>query len=326
MRLFRSPVQRTFASIGLASLTSLLALISLAAHADALPSAPIDPQHPGSKIYSYGVTEKDFTCSGREVNVFLPTGGGTRAFPVVVYGHGQALGVENYRATLEHLAKKGVIAIFPTYDSGFFDQDWTRMGRDYSNLAGCAIGQLGAQVSTGNIVFSGHSKGAYVASIAAGLAEKESLPTRARSVVLFEAAGSDAATLSSYDSATALTVVFSDADTTVQRDFSETIYAQAASHRKQFIYFKSYPSLKADHMWPLTKGTLFGGGPESAFHYYGEWKWLVAAAQDLTSGASVSNPYIYGALAGDKGVSGLADDVRRSFQLDRFSDFDTESP
>ena len=276
------------------------------------PSAPTDPQHPGSKVYTYGSTEKELTCSGREVHVFVPTKvAPQQTFPVVVYGHGQALGLDNYRGTLEHLAKKGVIAIFPAYDNGFFDQDWTRMGRDYSNLASCAIKSLKGLAAKDAVVFSGHSKGAYVASVAAGLAEKESLETRAHAVVLFEAAGSDSDMLQAYNPAANLTVVFSDRDSTVARDISETIFKQAASRMKQFILFKSYPSLEADHFWPLTQGSIFGGGSESAFHYYGEWKWLVAAANDLVHGGASTDSYIYGPTAGDKGAGSLTDDIKR---------------
>lgn len=57
---------------------------------------------------------------------------------------------------------------------------------------------------------------------------------------------------------------------------------------------------------------IFGGGDETALHYFGEWKWLVAAAQDLNDGGTFTKPYLYGDLAGDKGVNGLTDDVMRA--------------
>ena len=291
-----------------------VALAVLTLKAQAAPTAPTAPDHPGSKVYPYGFDRHDIKCMGRAVTVYLPKSTNPiEKFPAVVYGHGQALDVSSYAATLEHLAKKGVAAIFPTYDNGFFDQDWTRMGRDYVNVAGCAIDKFNTQVEKTQTVFAGHSKGAYVASIAAGLAAKENMVLRPGAVVLFAAAGFDSASIGGIEPATALTVVFSDKDTVVDRNLSESIYNGARSKYKQFIFVKSYPSLNADHFWPLTKPSTFGGGNESALHYYGAWKWLVAAALDLKAGGAATNPYLYGAEAGDKGVPGTTDDVRRNW-------------
>ena len=276
--------------------------------------APTDPAHPGSKSYSYSVARRDFTCSGRSMSVFLPTGGTkTEKFPAVVYGHGQALGVENYLATFEHLAQKGVAVIYPTYDTGFFDQDWPRMGRDYATLTACALDRT-SEISRDQLVFSGHSKGAYVASIAAGLAVKENIAAQPRSTILFAAAGFDSASARHIGPATSLTVVFSDQDTIVERQLSESIFREAPAFKKQFIFVKSYPSgAKADHFWPLTKGSFFGGGNESPLHYHGSWKWLVAGALDLKDGGSFKNPYLYGDRASDKGLSDLNDDIKRNW-------------
>lgn len=304
-------------------LVSVFTLTS--AHAvSPLPTAPVDAAHPGSQIYTYGVVEHQIQCHGRNVAVFLPHSSqaypaqGQAPFPVVVYGHGQSMSLEVYQATFEHLAKKGVAVIFPTYDNGFFDQDWTRMGRDYVQLTACALETYQTELAADKVVFSGHSKGAYVASVAAGIAVQESLTPHARSVVLFEAAGFDSSAIAAIEPTTALTVVFSDRDKTVERNLSNSIYAGAKSTCKQFIYLKSYGEptsapLLADHFWPLTKPSLFGGGKVGPFHYFGEWKWLVAAAQDLNEGAGCTNPYLYGDLASDKGVEGLRDDITRNF-------------
>lgn len=280
----------------------------------ALPAAPTNPDHPGSKIYTLGFTQKDLTCLGRVVRTFVPnakTAG--ESYPVVVYGKGQALDIEHYRETFEHLAKKGVIAIFPKYDTGFFDQNWTRMGRDYVNMTACALQQLGVIADADKVVFAGHSKGAYVASVAAGLSVKESLPIRPRALMTFAAAGSDQATLPFIERTTAVTVVFSDSDSIVSRDISNTIYSTVNSDRKQFILLKSYPQLKADHFWPLTKASSFGGGPEGPFQYYSHWKWLVAAAEDLKAGGRATHPFVYGPETTDKGVDGLEDEIQRNW-------------
>lgn len=273
--------------------------------------APTDPAHPGSKIYLATVSETRLKCNGRSVDVFTPAELNVTV-PAVVFGHGQALDLKHYRKTFEHLAKKGVAVIFPTYDTGFFDQDWQRMGRDYVSLTDCALKQT-PQIDRQKLVFSGHSKGAYVASIAAGLSTEMNVNIEPQSAVLFEAAGADSVSLAKINPNLSLTVVFSEADTTVKRNLSEQIYAGAKSDVKQFIFLKNYADRKADHMWPLTESTLFGGGAEGPFHYYGSWKWLVAAGEDLGAAKRNTNPYLYGEEAGDKG-DGTKDEIRRSFR------------
>ncbi len=284
------------------------------------PGAPSDVNHPGSKVYAYKFQTKKLLCSSREVWVFLPVSGNlNQSYPVVVYGHGQALSLKHYNATLEHLAQKGIAAIFPTYDTGFFDQDWQRMGMDYISLTECAILQSGGAINSEQIVFSGHSKGAYVAAIAAGNAYKKKLSIRPQAVVLFAPAGNDESSLVALDPAVEMTVVYSDSDTIVSKKISETIYVQAPSKIKQFIVIKSYPpntgrATKADHFWPLTQASLVGGGSEGPLHYYGSWKWLVAAGLDLADhrGNGIQ-PFLYGNSASDKGVANLKDEINRSW-------------
>lgn len=283
-----------------------LLFLSFSAQAASL-QAPTDPIHPGSKNYSYTFTEKSFSCGGRAVQVLIPN---APKVSVISYGHGQALEMKHYRKTFEHLAKKGVGVIFPAYDTGFFDQDWQRMGRDFVNLTNCAVSQVPGFDST-RIIYSGHSKGAYVASIAAGLVgEMKGLSPKA--AVLFAPAGTDAVSLGKISPEMVMTVIFSDGDTVVSRAFSDDIYRKAGSTFRQFILVKSYPDAKADHMWPLTSSTLFGGGDEGPLHYYGSWKWLTAAAQDLADGAKRENPYVYGPLTADKG-NGTLDEVQRNW-------------
>lgn len=294
-----------------------LALLLVTKSWAALPlEAPTDPNHPGSKVYFASVVVKQLKCNGRTVDVFTPAEMNV-SVPAVVFGHGQALDLKHYRKTFEHLAKKGVAVIFPAYDTGFFDQDWQRMGRDFVTLAECAIAQT-PQIDRQKIIFSGHSKGAYVASIATGLAP-ELGKVQPQAAVILEPAGAEATSLSKINPSVSLTVVFSEADTIVGREFSEKIYADAKSEIRQFIFLKNYSDRKADHMWPLTESTLFGGGAEGPFHYYGSWKWLVAAADDLGAAKRNTNPYLYGDEAADKG-DGTKDEIRRSFSLDPLAD------
>jgi dienelactone hydrolase len=276
--------------------------------------APMDPLHPGSKLYDYGVAQSKVTCLQRKVDIFQPVSSGAEKFPVVVFGHGQALDVEHYRMTFEHLAKKGVVVLFPTYDTGFFDQDWTRMGNDYVKQVDCALKTFSTADSTA-IIFSGHSKGAYVASVAAGIWDAASTNYQLGANVFFAPAGSDTQLLKKYATHTATTVVYSDSDSIVDKSISENIFLQANSHLKQLITLKSYhsPAIKADHFWILTKSSFAGGKDgDNALHHYGAWKWLVAAAWDLRDGGKHLQQYLYGDLATDKGVNGLKDDLLRN--------------
>ena len=81
-----------------------------------LPAASSDPEHPGSKIYQFESKEELIKCNKRDINIFTPmTKKESHTFkniPMIIYGHGQALKIEHYRSTLEHLAKKGIVAIF----------------------------------------------------------------------------------------------------------------------------------------------------------------------------------------------------------------------
>lgn len=302
--------------------TALLSGLLSAAPAKAvpLPGPPADARHPGHPGALFALTEHAFECQGRKVWAFLPEGV-RGAVPVVSYGHGQALDLEAYRKTLEHLAKKGIAAVFPMYDTGFFDQDWPRMGRDFLTLTRCAIARFEGRMDDRRVIFSGHSKGAYVASIAAGLAGGTAggVPggVAPRALVLFGTAGSDSTTLSRIPRGTATTVVVADSDRIVDRAHSERVFRESGSAWRQLIELRSYegttPRLAADHFWPLTRRTTFGGGPEGPLHFHGSWKWLVAAAWDLSDGAAFDQPFLYGAAAADKGAPGLVDGIRREF-------------
>lgn len=289
-------------------------LVSFSVMAQEVPGPPTAPEHPGSKIYDHAVERKEVRCEGRDVVVNYPRPLASQALPLVIYGHGQALGYEHYEQTLVHLAGKGVITIHPQYDKGFFDQDWVRMGRDFVTLAQCAVEKVGLVVAEDEVVFSGHSKGAYVAGVAAGQAFIQNLSLKPASVVLFQPAGFEAASWKALPRETKVTVVHADQDTIVDLAITQALYDQAPVERKQKIILKSYGTeLAAKHFWPLTKKSVFGGSSENAFHYYGSWKWLTAAVWDLRDGNRATNLYLYGEQAMDKGVDGIEDEIERSW-------------
>lgn len=295
-------------------IASIIFSKTVLANVPSIPTAPIDIEHPGSKNYSYEFEKITIKCDSRTVIGFLPKT--TASVPAVIFGHGQALNESHYLATFEHLAKKGIAVIYPAYDKGFFDQDWLRMGEDFVQQTECFL-KKHSTINAKQLIFSGHSKGAYVATTAAGLAFTKNKTILPSSVVVFAPAGVLESTVQKIAPSVELTVIFSDKDTIVSRDISVSTFAKAGSKIKQLIDLKSYTTketqtaLNADHFWPLTKASFAGGGSESAFHYYGSWKWLVGAAWDLQDGGNGTNPFLYGSETIDKGVPGFFDTIER---------------
>lgn len=278
------------------------------------PASPTDVNHPGNVDYSHQVIRKSVRCLGRDTPVFLSTRKAKQ--PLVAFGHGQALDVGHYEKTHQHLAGKGVASLHPPYDTGFFDRNWKRMGEDYAAIVACVANAFPNEIDSTRIVYSGHSKGAYVAQIAAGFATRVAPSAVPRAVVLFNPAGADQPSLKTIPLDTAMTVVFSDQDTVVEKRFSEEIRKSAGSKMRQMFTLRSYqttPALKADHFWSLTKPSTFGGGNESSFHYYGSWKWLTAAALDLEQTVPFTHGHLYGTLAPNKGLPGVDDGMDRNF-------------
>ncbi len=280
----------------------------------AQPLPPTEISHPGSLHYNYSVKEQTISCLGRSVTVFLPQAPNRKdPYPVVVYGHGQSIGLEHYRETFIHLARKGVASIFPLYDTNTWDVEWTRMGIDYIQLTKCTLEFFEDQLDREKVIFSGHSKGAFVASVAAGVNESQGLSVTPKVVILFEAGGYLKRHIKNMSKETALHVIFAENDHVAPKKFSQQIYELSPSDRKQFILLKNYDNLETSHFWPLTRKFLTFGGPVNAFHHYSSWKWLVAAAWDLESDMPFTNSYLYGAEVSDKGVDTIRDSVMRNW-------------
>ena len=273
----------------------------------ALPTQPTDQNHPGSAVYAFQVVKETKRVNGRQVDVFLPQG--AKNAPVVVFGHGQAISVEGYELTFQHLARKGVAVIHPMYDKGFFDQDWRRMAQDYATLTQETIKLYGDKMDANQVFFSGHSKGAYIALMAGTVANP-----KPRAMVLFAPAGYDAEYLTKLQPEMPVTLVWGEADSVITRSSIEDIYQRLPSQRKQFIVAKSYSSLSADHYFPMSKSFFFGGRDGiSPFHFHGTWKWLLGATWDAAKGANVTEPFLYGSEAATTGVDGLSHLITRSW-------------
>lgn len=300
--------------------TLLVCGIATAAHtvnAESLPSQPTEPAHPGSAYYPYSLFHETVELSGREVEFFAPAEvkQQNKRVPLIVFGHGQALSADNYRLLMEHLARKGVAVVHPKYDTGFFDRNWQRMGQDYVNLAAAVIRRYASYVNSSQVIFSGHSKGGYVALVAAGL-KAQQMTVKPAAVLVFEPAGYEAQNLGRIDPLVPVTVTYSDKDSIIDESLVKDIYRLLPSKNKQYIRIVSYsgttPELAADHFFPLTKSSLFGGPDGSTpLHYYGVWKWLLGAAWEIQK--SAGSNYLYGEDAADTGVPRLRHTILRSW-------------
>lgn len=280
---------------------------NLMAGLEGLPARPTDPNHPGSADYRYAATTRTtLQIQGRSVDVVRPTEA-EPGLPVIVFGHGQAMGLDPYVKLFDHVVRKGAVVIFPQFDTGFFDRDFRRMARDFSVLAAEAIRQLGPAVDPSAVVFSGHSKGAYVALNALGLPEALRALTP-KQATLISVAGSDATLLRQVPRGIPVTLMIGDRDTITPLKLTEEAFAGLSAQPKQRIIVKSYdstsPTIEADHFHLITGTFLNQRKSEGPLHWYGFWKWLAASVEDVRSGSRAQNPYLWGDAALETGLAG----------------------
>ncbi|MFN8847164.1 MAG: hypothetical protein ACK5V3_15955 [Bdellovibrionales bacterium] len=237
----------------------------------------------------------------RKMDLFLPRNS-LGPIPLVVYGHGQAMGVEAYDLTFEFLAKQGVAVLHPEYDKNFFDRNWNRMAQDFNRLTAETLKRY-PQLNSEMIIYAGHSKGAYVALVAAGhRSHFELLKTPAKALLLFSPAGYDAELIKNLDRRLAVSLFYPEEDQIIKRELQDQIYSGLQTDFKQFILVKSYPNRKAEHFFPVNKKYIFGGSDGvSDFHRFGSWKWLKAAATDIINGNRLIESELYGDKALDSG-------------------------
>ena len=137
--------------------TIMLLFLTACSLSFATPPAPLDASHPGSLSYdlNFEIIEENFM--GRKSFLFLPEQKRNELSAVIVFGHGQAIGLKGYDATLEHLAKKGIAAIFVKYDKGFFDRKWRRMADDFNAITQNFLEKYSHRLDPKRLIYSGHS-------------------------------------------------------------------------------------------------------------------------------------------------------------------------
>ena len=188
------------------------------------------------------------------------------------------------------------------------------MGDDFNKAVQEALVKYSSYLDAKKIIYAGHSKGGYVALTAAGSPSLAQLNFRVGSIIVFAPAGYDSEYIKNLDPQIPLTLIWSDADTIVKKDILTEIYNKAPSKNKQLITAVSYPELKADHFFPLSKSYVFGGkNGISPLHYFGSWKWMIGAVRDLNNPQTLTDSYLYGTDALDTGINSLKHSALRSW-------------
>lgn len=296
-------------------LISFIGFVALASKT-AWPPQPTEASDPGSAVYPFTIARESIKIDGRSIAIFYPAEAKnvSKLVPCIIYGHGMMIELTGYELTFTHIARKGVAVAFIQYDSWVMDTDWHRMARDWNSLTGKLLQHYSTLIDPRQVVYSGHSKGAYIASLASGMT-----PAYMSSLVLFAPAGCDAAVLKQVPVAIPFTVVWSESDMIVPKQTVLDLYNALPVSKKQLIIVKNYPvdvepKLKADHFFPLTKHVPVGGvDGQTPYHYFGCWKWLLGAAWDLVDSSNDTNTYIYGKAAPSTGIPSFEHELMRSW-------------
>jgi len=294
------------------SIIFCLLLVFQASASENFPK-PQDDAHPGSEMTLLDFERVEERFQGRTSVVYLPKRTDGKKAPLIVFGHGQALGEDAYDATLKHLSQKGVATLFVKYDTGFFDQNWRRMASDFNQITLDFLEKYHDRVDRRMIIYSGHSKGGYVGLMAAGAPNNPGV----RKALLFAPAGFDREYLQALDPKMVVTLVWGAEDNIIKKTDQDQIYNLLPVEKKQFLTVQSYPDRSADHYFIQNKKAVFGGGQDgvSPFHYHGVWKWLVGAAWDLEEGGLAVSEYIYGEKALETGSQSFVHQVERSWSV-----------
>ncbi len=289
----------------------LFSLIFFSLNTMAQVSLPTEADHPGNSQLTVPYQRVVIKTLNRDSYLYIPQRSDGVKAPLVVFGHGQALDESAYDKTLQHIASKGAAALFVQYDNGFFDQNWARMASDFNEITRAAAQDWPDQIDKEKIIYTGHSKGGYVALMAAGAANKPLVS----SLVLVAPADYNKEYLKKIDPQTAVTLIIGENDQVIKISAVEEIYKQLSVKNKQFITVRSYSNLSADHYFPLNKRFAFGGqNGTTAFHHHGLWKWFVAAAWDAEDGGLLTQPYLYGDQASSSGDPNVVHNVVRNFK------------
>lgn len=129
-------------------------------------TAPPDPFHdPGTSVSTWRGKLPPGGMFASDVEVTFPTDPAPpEGYPLMVFAHGFQIGEDQYRASMEHVAKFGYVVASVDYESSLLDQDHhapvEAMASAIEMLTTTPPPEVGAIVDSARIAAAGHSLGA----------------------------------------------------------------------------------------------------------------------------------------------------------------------
>lgn len=211
-----------------------------------------------------GFTSEEFGQGARSYWLFEPDQPKPDRAPVVVFHHGWlAVNPGLYGAWIEHLARSGLVVVFPRYQA-----DWATRPVEFLPNAVEAV-RAALDVLDGapgrvrpdreRFALIGHSAGGNLSAQMAAVAAEEGLPSPRAVVCIFpgEVVAQQEPSFDRIPSKTLLVVAAAEQDVVVGDARARQIYAEATAvppSRKKFVLYRSdrhtTPALVADHFAP----------------------------------------------------------------------------
>ena len=215
--------------------------------------------------------------------------------PLVLFLHGfTAVDPERYRLWIDHIVRRGAVVVYPDY------QRATPLGDDWSTFLPNTIGAVrsalaslrssgGGNVDLTRLAVVGHSLGGVLAIGYAAVASAARVPPADVVMAvepggcggcppLSEGQGAPLPDLARVPATTKLLVLVGDADNVVGDGAAKRIWAGTtsvpAADRDYVTVVSDHhgsPPLRADHLFPQTKGR---GSTTDALDWFGAWKLL----------------------------------------------------
>lgn len=261
---------------------------------------PDDPAHPSSPIYGYGSKRVVKKFKNRNVSIYFPIHHGEKIknATTIIFGHGKLAPRFTYEKMFRHLNGKGIAVVYPQYEKWALDSRYSRMAKDFADLSQFALETESQYLNDEKLVFSGHSNGAFIALLSAGMPQSER-KINAKSLVLFALPGWREASLKRLDPELNVSIISGDNDKKTPFKLGQKIYEKIKTYRKQHIILKSFnthdSSFLADHGAARTYSWT---GPRiNILHYHGYWQYLSSAALALDNPSSGVAEYLYGSKA-----------------------------
>lgn len=284
------------ALIGLFLSTKVLAV--------ALPAQPTNPADPGSASYRFNEVKRvPLTFNNQNGALYVPVMPGDAPLVLIAFAHGHVVPEIAYGAMYEHLARKGFAVLFIPYDQVADTRDFKVMAEVYQTWVEKVVTAYPTVLSSRRVIYSGHSKGALVASLAASLSSQ---PNRLvpHALVVFGLAGASPEQ-QKIPKKTIITLVVGDQDNNTKPATSEKAFKLMRTEKKQLILVSSYvgfqPEMIASHGSFRTLGLL--GNQVGPLHWFSYWKFLVSAAWDIEKQGNGTDPWLYGPGAFQTGTS-----------------------